>query len=123
MARTKTTSDPPPQVEYRAFYPSASEDLLVETSALTSSKDVIEHKEDEAAHMLRGFGQECDAYVYIEPCALGEPVSADERANNGEPFFFLYATVFKRIKLRKGVWYSLQPFRAHSLCGHLPLLL
>jgi len=30
---------------------------------------------------------------------VGEPVCADERANNGEPFFFLYATVFKWVKL------------------------
>ena len=43
---------------------------------------------------------ECDAYVSIQPCVVGEPVCADERTNNGEPFFFLYATIFKRIKLR-----------------------
>ena len=100
MARTKTTSNPPLQVDYRALYPWASEDLLAETSALTSSKDVMKHREDEAAHMLRAFGRECDAYVSVQPCAIGEPVCADERANNREPFFFLYATIFKRIKLR-----------------------
>jgi len=50
--------------------------------------------------MLRVFGRECDAYMSVQPCAEGEPVCADERANNGEPFFFLYATIFKRVKLR-----------------------
>ena len=50
--------------------------------------------------MLRVFGRECDAHVSVLPCVAGEPVCADERANNGEPFFFLYATIFKRIKLR-----------------------
>ena len=52
MARTKTTSNPSPKVHYRALYPWASEDLLAETSTLTSSKDVMKHREDEVAHML-----------------------------------------------------------------------
>jgi len=100
MARTKTTSNPPPQVDYRALYLWAFEDILAETSALTFSKDVMKHREDEAAHMLRVFGRECDDYVSVQPCTMGEPVCADERVNNGEPFFFLYITIFKRIKLR-----------------------
>ena len=99
MARTKTTSNPPPKVDYRALYPWVSEDLLVETSALTSSKDVMKHREDEVAHLLCMFGRECDAYVSVQPCAVGEPVCTDERTNSGEPFFFLYATIFKLIKL------------------------
>jgi len=100
MAQTKTTSNPPSKVDYRALYPWAPEDLLAETSALTSSKDVMKHREDEAAHLLHVFGRECDAYVFVQPCVVGEPVCAHERANDGEPFFFLYATIFKRIKLR-----------------------
>jgi len=96
----KTKSNPPPQVDYRALYPWASEDLLVETSALTSSKDVMKHRVDEVAHMFHVFGRECDAYVSVQPYTVGEPVCADEHANNGESFFFLYATIFKRIKLR-----------------------
>jgi len=43
---------------------------------------------------------ECDTYVSIRPCAEGKPVCADDCANDGEPFFFLYVTVFKWIKLR-----------------------
>ena len=50
--------------------------------------------------MSRVFGRKCDAYVSIQPCAKGEPVCDDDRTNDGEPFFFLYATIFKRIKLR-----------------------
>jgi len=61
---------------------------------------MMKHRKDEAAHMLRVFGRECDAYVSVLPCVAGEPVCAEERANNGEPFFFLYATIFKWNKLR-----------------------
>jgi len=104
MARTKTTFNPPPNVppniDYKALYPWASDELLDKTSTLTSSGDVIKHREDEVVSMSRMFGRECDAYVSIRPCAKGEPVCIDDRANDGEPFFFLYATVFKRIKLR-----------------------
>jgi len=56
MARTKTTSNPPPQVDYRALYPWASEDLLAETSKLTSDEDIAKHREGEAAHMTQVFG-------------------------------------------------------------------
>ena len=33
------------------------------------------------------------------PCKEGEPVFVDDRANPEEPFFFMYATAFKRLKL------------------------
>jgi len=55
MARTKTTSNPPSQIDYKALYPCAYEDLLAETSTLTSSADVAKHREDEAAHMISMF--------------------------------------------------------------------
>ena len=108
MARTKTTSNPPPNaplnappsIDYKALYPWASDELLAETSSLTSSGDVIKHREDEAACMSRVFGRECNAYVSVQPCAKGELVCADDRTNYGEIFFFLYGTVFKQIKLR-----------------------
>jgi len=61
---------------------------------------VIKHREDEASCISCVFGRECDAYVSIRPCAKGEPVCADDRTNYGEPFFFLYVIVLKRIKLR-----------------------
>ena len=99
MARTKTTSNPPPNVYYRALYPWASAELLAETSTLNSSEDVRKHREGEPDCKGRVFGRESDAYVSVHPCAKGEPVCADDQANDGELFFFLYSIVFKRIKL------------------------
>ena len=99
MARTKTTSNPPPNVDYKALYPWASADLLAETSRLTSIEDVRKHQEEETDPKGRVFGRESDAYVSVRPCAKGETVCVDDRANAGEPFFFLYVTIIKRIKL------------------------
>jgi len=100
MARTKTTSNPPPNVDYKALYPWASTELLAETSTLNSSEDVRRHQEGEPDCKVRVFGRESDGYVSVLPHAKGEPVCANDRANNGEHFFFLYSTVFKRIRLR-----------------------
>ena len=97
MGRTKTTSNPSPQVDYKALYPWAS---LAETSSLTSNTDVMKHREGEPECIGHVFGRESDAYVSVRPCAKGEPVCSDERTNDGEPYFFLYQTVFKQIKLR-----------------------
>jgi len=36
----------------------------------------------------------------IRPCSESEPVCVDDRANDGELFFFFYQTVFKRIRQR-----------------------
>ena len=58
------------------------------------------HRDREPECKGRVFGRESDAYVSVCPCAKGEPVCADDRTNEGEPFFFLYSTVSKRIKLR-----------------------
>ena len=65
IARTKTTLNPPPQIDYKALYPWASEDLLAETSKLTSGEDVTKHWEDEAAYMTHVFGRECDTYFFV----------------------------------------------------------
>jgi len=48
----------------------------------------------------RAFGRECDAYIFVRPCAEGEPVCVDNRANDGEPFLFFYQIVFKRNRQR-----------------------
>ena len=100
MARTKTTSNPPPNIDYKALYPWAFAELLVEISTLTSNEDVRKHRDDEPDYKGRVFGIESDAYVSVCPCTKGEPVCVDDRVNDGEPFFFLYSTVFKWIKLR-----------------------
>ena len=89
MARTKTTSNPPPHVDYKALYPWAFTELLAETSTLTSSEDVRKHKDGEPGCAGRVFGHESDAYIFVRPCAKGEPVCSDEQTNDGEPYFFL----------------------------------
>jgi len=35
----------------------------------------------------------------VLPCHPDEPICADDKANNGELFCFLYATFFKKVKL------------------------
>ena len=100
MDRTKTTLNPPPSVDYKTLYRWAPDELLAETSKITSNKDVITYREGEADEKHRVFGREHDAYVSVQPCRKGEPVCADDRASPKEPFFFMYFTIFKRVKLR-----------------------
>ena len=38
--------------------------------------------------------------MVVLPCHLDEPICADDKASNGESFCFLYATFFKKVKLR-----------------------
>jgi len=100
MARTKTTSNPPPNANYKEMYPWTSTELLAETSTLTSIADWRAHLDSEPEFKGRAFGRERDVYVLVRPCVEGEPVCVDHRANEGEPFFFFYQTVFKRIRQR-----------------------
>ena len=100
MAKTSTTLNPPPSVDYKTLYHWAPDELLAETSKLNSIKDVKTYKESESDEKFRIFGREHDTYVLVQPCREGEPVCIDDRANLNEPFFFMYSTIFKRIKLR-----------------------
>ena len=36
----------------------------------------------------------------VLPCFPGEPICADDKGNNGELICFIYATFFKKVKLR-----------------------
>ena len=38
--------------------------------------------------------------MVVLPCFPGEPICEDDKGNNGELFCFLYATFFKKVKLR-----------------------
>ena len=99
MARTKTTANPPPPlVNYRESYSWASDRLLTESSTLTSTEDWKDHTKSEP--IGKAFGRDDDAYISVRPCVPGEPVCVDNRSNNGEPFFFFYQTVFKRVGQR-----------------------
>ena len=101
MARTKTTANPPPpRVNYKALYPWAPDELLDECSSLASLKDWRDHVGEPGAYQGNAFPKRHDIYIVVRPCTPGEPICADEQSNNGEAFFFLYQTVFKRIGLR-----------------------
>jgi len=98
MVRTKTTSNPPPlKVNYKELYPWASDELLAETSTLTSITDWRKHLDDEPQERGGAFGRRHDAYISVRPCSVGEPICVDDRSNGGEPFFFFYQTVFQLI--------------------------
>ena len=100
MARTKTTSNRPPSVDYKTLYHWAPEELLDETSKISSIKDIKAYKESESYEKFRIFGREYDAYVSVQPCKEGEPIFVDDRTSPEELFFFMNSTIFKRIKLR-----------------------
>jgi len=99
MARTKVTANPPPpSINYGASYSWASDRLLEETSSLTAIADWRAHVDNEP--LGKSCGRVHYAYISVRPCTTGEPVCVDNRSNNGEPFFFFYQTVFKRINQR-----------------------
>lgn len=100
MARTKTTPNSPPSIDYQPLYRWAPDSLLAETSKITSFEDIRAYKEGEVDEKFHVFGREHDVYVKVLPCKEGEPVCINDRANPKEPFFFMHATVFKRLKLR-----------------------
>jgi len=100
MARTKTTPNPSPSIDYKSLYRWASNSLLAETSQITSFKDIEAYKEGESDEKYRVFGREHDVYVKVLPCREGEPVFVDDRVDPGDPFFFMYSTTFKWLKLR-----------------------
>ena len=143
---------PSTHVDYKALYPWVSDDLLAETSMLTSIEDVRKHRDEEPDPKGHIFGRESDAYVSVRPCAKGEPICADDHASAGEPFFLLilhhlqadqtslathgvregaphrnlcglYLATPQQLGLREGVRHSVQPSRAHPFGERLPPLL
>jgi len=57
MAQAKTTSNPPPNIDFRALYPWASAELLPETSTLNSSEDIRKHREGEPDCKRKGISE------------------------------------------------------------------
>ena len=55
---------------------------------------------DPSTYDHRAFAKRHDDDIVVLPCALGEPVCGDERANNGVPFFYFYQVVFKSVGVR-----------------------
>jgi len=78
----------------------APNSLLAKTSQINTFKDIDAYKEGEADEKFCVFGRELDIYVKVLPCKEGEPMCVDDRASPQGPFFFMYATVFRRPKLR-----------------------
>jgi len=95
MAITKTTSSPPPSVDYNTLYHWAPEDLLAETFQMKTFKYIETYKQGESHDKFHVFGKELDVYLKVLPCQEGVPVCADDRADPEEPFFFMYTTIFK----------------------------
>jgi len=100
MAQTKPTPNPPPSINYQSLYRWALDSLFAETSQIKTFKDVDVYKEGESDEKFRIFGREHDRFVKVRPCRDGEHVCLDDRADPKEPFFFMYSTIFKRLKLR-----------------------
>jgi len=100
MARAKITPNPPPPINYKSLYRWAPDSLLAETSKITSFKDIKAYKDGESSEKLCIFVKEHDKFVKVLPYREGEPVCIDESADPEDPFFFMYSTVFKRLKLR-----------------------
>jgi len=74
MARTKTTPNPPPSIDYKALYCWAPDGLLAETFQINTFKDIDEYKISELDEKVHVFGREHDLYVKVLPCKEGEPV-------------------------------------------------
>jgi len=100
MARTKTTPNPPPEVEYKAQYPWASDELLAECTSLTIVEDMVDHQGDPHVYNFNAFCSTHDSHVSVRHGTPGEPVCVDNRFNGRKPFFFMYQTVFKRVGVR-----------------------
>jgi len=89
MACTKTTANPSlPKFNYKALYSWASDELLEESSTLTSMKDWRDHIEGSGVYQYHAFARRHDEYITVLPCIPSEPVCGDERANNGLPSSF-----------------------------------
>jgi len=97
MAPTNPT---PPPFDYKPLYRWAPTNLLDETSSFTSFASITTYKESETCPKSRVFGKEHDKFVKVMPCGKGEPVCTDESSDPEGPFYFIYSTVFKRLKLR-----------------------
>ena len=87
----------PPQ-DYKELYPWATPTLLKETSSINTELGVLRLKKGDLPDL--SFHKEHDSKVIVLPCLPGEPISADDKGNNGELFCFIYATLFKKVKLR-----------------------
>ena len=64
----------------------------------------------------QSFHKEHDEKMTVLPCPPDLPVCADNKANNGGPFCFVYTTLFKKVKLR----FPFTRFERELLTAQLP---
>jgi len=72
--------------------------LLKETSSINTELGVYRLRKGDQSEL--SFHKENDNKMAVLPCFPDEPVCADDKANRGELFCFIYATLFKKVKLR-----------------------
>ena len=103
-SRPNQSQSTPPQTnaiarpipDYKLLYPWAPPALLNETSLIKSEADILRLRDK--THLT--FHKEHDDKVVIRPCLLEEPVCTDNDGNDDHPSCFIYATVFKKVRLR-----------------------
>jgi len=80
-------------MDYKTLYPWAPLNLIFETSSYTSHEIVALRKKK--CH----FGRE-DNWIFLDLYSPDEPVCCDEAISPGNPFSYVYATIFQRVHLR-----------------------
>jgi len=85
-----------PIPDYKLLYPWAPPALLNETSSINTEAAI--HRLRDKTHLT--FHKDHDDKVAIRPCPPGEPVYTNNDGNDDHPLCFIYATVFKKIRLR-----------------------
>jgi len=68
--------------------------LLTETSSYTSHEKIVTLRKSKCH-----FSKE-DDWIFLDSCAVDEPVCCDEAISQKQSLFYFYATVFKRVLLR-----------------------
>jgi len=81
MARTKTTPNPSPSINYQTLYRWAPDILIAKTSKITSFKEIEAYKESESNEKFCIFGKEHDRFVKVLPYKEGIPVCDDDRVD------------------------------------------
>ena len=80
-------------MDYKSLYPWAPSNLLSRNSSYTSHEKIVTLRKSKFH-----FSKE-DDWIFLDPCAVDEPVSCDETISPIKPFCYFYATIFKRVLL------------------------
>jgi len=72
--------------------------LLGETFSINTDCDILRLQKGDQANLSSS--KENDDKVSVRPCPPGEPICTDNQGSDGDPFCFVYAMMFKKVKLR-----------------------